>query len=148
VSATTLTTPEVGKPPPSSSGISLLEDDADVGDDGGAVSPSMPELIDHHTSVETGSSPETSESENERSDGEDPGRAPADEDMEDEAGRLLRHIVSIVGDGEDDDDEDDDGMDEDESNEDDSSSESDHDVEEDSNEEASDDEDQEDEDVR
>ena len=148
VSATTLTTPEVGKPPPSSSGISLLEDDADGGDDGGAVSPSMPELIDHHTSVETGSSPETSESENERSDGEDPGRAPADEDMEDEAGRLLRHIVSIVGDGEDDDDddEDDDGMDEDESNEDDSSSESDHDVEEDSNEEASDDEDQEDED--
>lgn len=152
VPVTTLTTPEAGKPPPSSSSISLLMDDADVGgkateiagDDGGASSPSMPELI-NHTSLELDSSPETSESENERSDGEDPGQAPADEDMEDEAVRLLRHIVSIVGDGADDDDDDDED-DEDESNDDDSSSESDHDLEEDSNEEASDDEDKEDED--
>jgi len=158
VSAATLTTPEAGKPPPSSSVILLLENDVEggdeatgiAGDDGGDSSPSMPELIGH-TSAETGSSPETSESENERSDGEDPGRALADEDMEDEAGRLLRHIVSIVGDVEDDDDDDDeddddDGMDEDESNDNDSSSESDHDLEEDSNEEASDDDHQEDDD--
>ena len=155
VSAVTLTTPEAGKPPPSSSVILLLENDVEggdeatgiAGDDGGASSPSMPELIGH-MSAETGSSPETSESENERSDGEDPGRALADEDMEDEAGRLLRHIVSIVRDVEDDDDDedDDDGMDEDESNDNDSSSESDHDLEEDSNEEASDDDHQEDDD--
>ena len=143
-------TPSARKPSSSSSSsssvVTLLGDNADggvevkasVNEDGVVPSRGLPDSIGRaNRSSGEPTSEYGAEFDNERGIAGDSRGALADEDVEAEASRLLRHIVNIVGDH--DDGDEDDSLDEDDSNDDDeSSSESEHDEEEGSNDGASD----------